>query len=390
MVTEPKDLAYEVTPFELFFDLVFAFAVSQLSQHLMAHLTWRGGAETLILLMAILGVWGHTSWAAAIVRVDRRETHWMVLAVMVPGLYMDAAVGEAFGMASWAFIIPFLVIQLGRTAWTLVHAPDSLFREHYVRVMVWMCATTPLWLAGAASGPDGRLVWWAVAASVDQLATWRAHPLPGRRLHTDSVGFDGQHMLERSRLFLLIALGETVLATGAAIARAPTAPLNLAVGGAALFGTMSLWALAFTFADPLFRTFMEETNDPIRAARVAGHALFFLVLGLLPVAVANYLAIAAPLRPAAGAITVLVFGGPVVFLLAQAWYLKAMSHRWDRMRLIGVALLVVAGAGLWLGPAWGPAVAAAAILVGLAVIEDRKSNRGRASVGGPTPEKPRP
>ncbi len=60
-IHEVPEEEYEVTPLELFFDLVFVFAVSQLSHHLLSHLSWRGAAETLVMLLAILTVWSYTS-----------------------------------------------------------------------------------------------------------------------------------------------------------------------------------------------------------------------------------------------------------------------------------------------------------------------------------------
>jgi hypothetical protein len=62
----------EVTPLELFFDLVFVFAVSQLSRHLLEHVTLRGAAETLVLLSAVFAVWYHMSWTATIVPIDQQ------------------------------------------------------------------------------------------------------------------------------------------------------------------------------------------------------------------------------------------------------------------------------------------------------------------------------
>jgi low temperature requirement protein LtrA len=55
-IEQPND-EYEVTPIELFFDLMFVFAVSQLSHHWLEHMTWRGAAETVVLLLPGLGVW---------------------------------------------------------------------------------------------------------------------------------------------------------------------------------------------------------------------------------------------------------------------------------------------------------------------------------------------
>jgi low temperature requirement protein LtrA len=77
------DQKYEITPLELFFDLVFVFAVSQLSHYLLTHLSWRGAAETLVMLLAIFGAWFSASWAATMIRADQSRTRWMVLAVML-------------------------------------------------------------------------------------------------------------------------------------------------------------------------------------------------------------------------------------------------------------------------------------------------------------------
>jgi low temperature requirement protein LtrA len=138
---------YEVTPLELFFDLVFAFALSQLSQHLLTHLSWRGAAETAVMLLAVFAIWFTTSWSATLVRVDQSRTRWLVLAVMLMGLFMNASVTRAFTTSGWAFIIPLLLIQLGRTVWTLLNSTDAVLREHYLRTLIWVIATTPLWIA---------------------------------------------------------------------------------------------------------------------------------------------------------------------------------------------------------------------------------------------------
>ncbi len=90
------DRKYEVSPLELLFDLVFAFAISKLSQHLLTHLSWRGGAETLVMLLAVFAAWFTTSWSATLVRADQSRTRWLMLTVMLLGLFMNAAVTRAF------------------------------------------------------------------------------------------------------------------------------------------------------------------------------------------------------------------------------------------------------------------------------------------------------
>jgi low temperature requirement protein LtrA len=108
-----------------------------------------------------------------------------MLAVMLLDLFMNASVTRAFTTSGWAFVIPLLLIQLGRTVWTLVNSTNAVFRDHYYRVLLWVIATTPLWIAGAAINTEARLSWWAAAAGVDQVGRWLAHPIPGRRLHSE-------------------------------------------------------------------------------------------------------------------------------------------------------------------------------------------------------------
>ncbi len=353
-VPSPKhtpEQKYEVTPLELFFDLVFAFALSQLSQHLFTHHSWRGAAETLVMLLAIFAVWFTTSWSATMIRADQSRTRWLVLAVMLLGLFMNASVTRAFTTSGWAFVFPLLLIQLGRTVWTLANSTDAVLREHYFRTLLWVIATTPLWIAGAAVSPEARVLWWASAAGIDQIGRSLAHPIPGRRLHSENVEFDADHMLERCRLFLLIALGETVFTTGTAIAAAPTTLMALITGTFALAGTVALWALSFGRSHRLIIQHLEKTSDPIRASRHAVNALTVMVAGLIAVAVANKEVIAHPYEHTSFALSLLLAGGPILFLSAQGWYLWAVPNVRSQLHMIGgVALLLVGLATLAVPP----------------------------------------
>ncbi|HTN42755.1 MAG TPA: low temperature requirement protein A [Nitrospiria bacterium] len=353
---------YEVTPLELFFDLVFVFGVSQLSHHLLTHLSWRGAAETLVMLVAIFAVWFSTSWSATMIRADQSRTHGLVLTVMLVGLFMNASVTKAFTTSSWAFVTPLLLIQLGRPVWTFVNSTDAVFRDHFFRVLLWLIATTPLWIAGAAVNPQPRVLWWALAAGIDQIGRWLAHPIPGRRLRSEHIEFDADHMLERCRLFLLIALGETVFATGMAIAEASITVMTLATGTFALAGTVALWALSFGRSHRLILRHLEKTTDPVRASRHAINALMVMVAGLIAMAVANEEVIARPHGHTSYALSLLLGGGPILFLAAQGWYLWAVPKVRSQLHLIdGGALLLVGLATLAVPPY------AALILVGAGV-----------------------
>lgn len=366
---------HEVTPLELFFDLVFVFGVSQLSHHLRIHLSWHGAAETLVMLIAIFLVWFRTSWSVTMIPADRSRTLWMILTVMLLGLFMNASVTSAFTISGYAFVIPYLLIQLGRTFWTYFNAPNAVYREHYFRVLIWLIPTIPLWIAGAAADSDVRLLWWGLAAGIDLLGTWLAHPLPGRRLHSENVGFDTNHMLERCRLFLLIALGETIIETGTAIAEVPMTLMTLVTGTAALVGTVALWALNFGHSHRPAMPYREKAYDPIRISRYAVNALIGLFAGLIAVAVGNELVITHPEGAASLSLSLLLYGGSILYLLAQRWYLRAALGHLTRLRFIGSIALVVVGLFTLTTPPYISLILLAVILTILAIFDQRTTEQ---------------
>jgi low temperature requirement protein LtrA len=168
-----------VSPLELFFDLVFVFAVSQLSHHLLDHLSWRGAAETLVLLIAVFGIWSGTSFEATLLHIGRSQARWLLLAVMLAGLFMNAGVQNAFEAGGWAFVVPLLVIQAGRSILMVVVALIRMLREHYARLLCWIMATAPLWIAGAVVHSEGPVA-VVVGGGGDRPGRDLAGPSPAR------------------------------------------------------------------------------------------------------------------------------------------------------------------------------------------------------------------
>ena len=133
MPSSPADVDQhhpDVSPLELFFDLVFVFAVSQLAHHLYEHVTWRGAAETAILLVAVFGVWMYVSFEATLLDVARKATQWAVIIVMGLGLFLNAGISHAFDTQPWAFVIPLLTIQVGQDT------PPFILRHKSFRIAI--------------------------------------------------------------------------------------------------------------------------------------------------------------------------------------------------------------------------------------------------------------
>ncbi|MFL5995706.1 MAG: low temperature requirement protein A [Streptomyces sp.] len=378
----------EVTPLELFFDLVYVFAIGQLSHQLLAHPTWTGAAQTLVLYLAVYAAWAYTTWAVTLVPAEDPRTRRMLLTVMLLGLFMNAAIPRAFGDAGWAFVATFLLIHLGRTLWLLRVGLSRRDQEHWRRVLVWFAAAAPFWLTGAAADGGARLVWWAAATLIELTGTWTAHPLPGRRLDSRQVGFAGGHLLERGRLFMIIAFGEAVMTTGAALSAAPYEPMTLLTAGVALTGTIALFWIFFSRSEHIVRHY-EQTEDPIRAGRSGVYSLMASVAGMIAAAVGDERVIAHPVVHAGIATNLMLYGGPALYIATQTWHGATLFDELPRTRLVALSALAVAGPVTPTAPAYLAAVIAAAIVVALIVYEDARPT-GETRAKRISPGRPRP
>src|SRR5919109_1882092 len=119
-----------VTPLELFFDLVYVFAVTQLSHRLMDHLSLRGALETLMLFLVVWGVWVYTAWFTNWFHPDRLPVRLVLVAVMLASLLMSVAIPEAFAKRGLMFALAYVAIQVGRTAFTFIALRKSLSTSH--------------------------------------------------------------------------------------------------------------------------------------------------------------------------------------------------------------------------------------------------------------------
>ncbi len=368
-VRETAAQKYRDIPLELLFDLVFAFTIPQCSDYLWEHLTWRGTAESLVLLLATVWIWSLVSWVAITTGAERPSTRWMMLGMMLPALFLGASVTKAFDGSGWAFVIPLLFIQVVRIFWAMTLAPHEVQREHYQRVLIWFITSAPLWLAGAFSGTENRLPWWAGAVAVDIAGSWMAHPVPWRSLHSKNVPFDADHMLDRCRQFIIIALGETVIKTGIAVSDQPVDGMTLATGTAALTGTVAIWILIFGRAHRAIMGHLERTKDPIRSARFANNATLIMVAGFIGMAVANREVIEHPFGSVATETALMMAGGPILFLASQGWYLWVVLKVRPWRHLTGITALSLAGFAAGFVPAYVALILVGAGLTVLAIFD---------------------
>jgi low temperature requirement protein LtrA len=371
-LVRPREVARAVTPLELFFDLVYVFTVSQLAHHLLGHVDARGMAETLILTLAVMYAWFMTVWTSNWLDADRRPVRLMLLCVMFASLVMSTSISEAFGDRAGLFVVGYLAIQIGRTAFAVVAFRGHRLHMHFVNALVWEIGTGLIWIAGIAADGDARLALWAVATLVTYGGVIAGHPLPGRKspFSSDSQIY-AEHLLERFRLFFLIALGETVLTLGNAFADQPVQTDRLLVLAVAFTGSVALWWCYFHRAEEIGVKAVQETTNPSRIVAIGNYTLILMVIGIIAIAVGDELAIAHPHDPTTLAISVLVFGGPAIFLLAQLGFMRRASGSMPRSRVIaciGLLALALATASFSL---LAVVIASSAVLVAVALSDTR-------------------
>ncbi|MDQ3876569.1 MAG: low temperature requirement protein A, partial [Actinomycetota bacterium] len=169
--------------------------------------------------------------------------------------------------------------------------------------------------------------------------------VPGRRrLDGEAWQITTAHFTERFGLFVIIALGESIILTGATIAGLELTTTVVAALVAAFLGTAALWWLYFTSVAGLSERALAEAPDRILLARdtyTYGHAP--IVAGIILSAVGNELVIAHPTEELSAAALVTVVAGPLLFLLAQAWLRLRITRQLSPRRLGGAAACVLVG-----------------------------------------------
>ncbi|HEX3173779.1 MAG TPA: low temperature requirement protein A [Solirubrobacterales bacterium] len=374
-LVRPREVARAVTPIELFFDLVYVFTVSQLARHLFDNVDARGMAETVVLTLAVMYAWFMTVWTSNWLDVERRPVRLLMLGLMFASLLMSTSIGGAFGDRAALFITGYLAIQLGRTAFAVVAFRGHRLHGHFVNALAWEIATAPLWIAGAAADGDTRLLLWTAATLISYGGVIAGHPLPARRspVSSDSQIY-AEHLLERFRLFFLIALGETVLTLGNAFTDHPVAADRLLALAVAFTGTVALWWCYFHRAEEIGRSAVADAADASRIVGFGNYTLIAMVVGIVAIAVGDELAIADPAGATAASSAALIFGGPAIFLLAQLVYMRRAGGGLPGSRILacgGLGVLAFATAPFGLLAA---VAAATAALVAVAVADTRRDS----------------
>ena len=377
-----------VTTLELFYDLVFVFAVTQVSHLLLADLTWRGAGRAALALLVVWWSWNYTTWVTNELDPDATAVRLLLIGLMLASLIMAVAIPEAFGHRGLLFAGAYVVIQVGRhTFLTFASArPGTIERTRSGEILTWFVAAGAFWLAGGVADGAGRTVLWLVALAIDYAGPLFVYRVPGRpRLDHVVWEVDSGHFAERFQLFVIIALGESVVLTGATATTLPLTATRIVAFGLAFLATAAMWWVYFDYAAAIAERRLAMSDRRTLLARDAYTYLHVvMVAGVIVTAVGDELAIAHPTHTLPGAQVAAIVAGPALYLFSQVLFRRRMAGTWSGKRLAGTAgcLLVAATGGF--APAWALEALIVAILTGV-IVAERLASRRRLARGEPSP-----
>lgn len=359
---------------ELLFDLVFVFAITQLSHTLLADLSAEGMLRTAILFLGVWWVWIYTAWVTNWLDPERGGVRLMLFALMAAGLVMSIAIPEAFEGGGLVFALAYVAMQVGRSVfmWRTPRGPSPDNAMNFARISVWQGVAGAVWLAGGFATPEARLTLWAIALVIEYACPLVGFRVPGLgRSVTATWDVESAHLSERCALFIIIAIGEVILLTGATYAEGPHHTVDTAAFELAFASTLALWWLYFAAADRASAHFASAADVGAIARMAYTYLHVPIVAGVIAFAAGVERLIDHPTSHDSGATALLIAGGPLLYLAGLTGFRLATGvgvMRWHWLAMAAFVGLVAVASFL---PAMAVMGAVAVVLAMLAFLESR-------------------
>jgi low temperature requirement protein LtrA len=354
---------------ELLWDLVFVFAVTQISTLLVRDLTWPGLGRAFLVLALVWWAWSGFVWTANADDPNSGSVRAVLLLATVLIFITALALPHAYGSGAVLFAIAYTVVRLLHLAlyvdvWRRGHASFSAIAGFAITVLVGMA----LLIAGAFSGGVWLIVLWAVAAAIDYAG-------PGLLTRNRLVALQQvavEHFAERNSLFVIICLGESVVAIGVGAAARGLDATGIAGTTLMLLITIALWWTYFDRLAAAAEDGLRASPAPVLAASDAYSYIHLVVVaGIIVFAAGARIAVGRIDQPLATAESLALGGGIAIYLFGVVAFRARLTKR------IGVATAIGAVAAAAVGivgastAAWVEAVALLAILAAVQLWERR-------------------
>ena len=369
-----------VTPLELFFDLVFVFALTQVTAYMTHELSWHGVLRGVLVVMLLWWSWTGYAWVANVVSADEGQIKLVMLVSMAAMFLMALCIPEAFDDAPGGLSGP-VVLAICYLTFRLMHLVlfwilsqnDPGLRQQVLRFAPSVLGGTMLLLVATRFEGWTQTALWVAALLVDYLGTalggasgWRL-PAPG-------------HFAERHGLIIIVALGESIVAIGVGVAERP---ISVPIIVASVLGLLLASAMWWAYFDvSALQGEHALSSEPIETRpRLGRNAFSFahlpLVIGVVLTAfgvkkVLEYVSdttdhtLSDPLKGVALAALV---AGVVLYLLAHVVFKWLTVHNLSVIRLAAAAIILLAAPLIASVPALGQLGAVAGVLTLTLVVE---------------------
>jgi low temperature requirement protein LtrA len=359
---------------ELFFDLVFVFAVTQLVGLLHEDHSAAGWGRAALMMWLVWWAWSLFAWAGNAIDLDDRPTRVAMLAVTGAMLIAAAAIPIAEHDGGLWFAVPYALVRLGGLGlyWAGL-AGDSEHRAALLTFLPVALVSAALILAGGFAQGSAQTAWWCAAVAVDLFALWSA----GR----GEFRVDPAHFAERHGLIVIIALGESVVAIGATATEVGLSASVVLVVVASLASVAGLWWCYFDWVHAAAEARLAGEQDHRRRGNLA-RDLFTLahlpiVAGTVVLAAAAEEALVHPDEPLGDFASTALVIGPAIYLAGFVIGNWRATGELLTTRVIGIA--VVVGVGWLAGPNVRPAISSgllALAIASIAIAETRRTGAG--------------
>ncbi len=326
---ETEDAEKRVAPLELFFDLVFVFALTQVTALMSENPSWEGLGQGMLVLTALWWAWGAYAWLTNYVAAEEGRERLLMFGAMGAFLVAALATPHAFGHNALLFGVAYAVARWLHI-FIFAEANESLDTGEAIRRLARTALPAPLLLILAGLVDDGtlRAGLWIVALGLDLSGPY----VFGVRGFRVSPG----HFAERFSLIVIIALGESIVAVGAGV----TGDLDAGIVTGALFGLVLACALWWAYFDVIvlvaerrFRDLRGEAR--LRAARDAYSYLHLpMVAGIVLVALGIKKTVGHVDEPLHTVPAVALFGGVALYHGAHVAFRLRLFGTVNRQRLL--------------------------------------------------------
>ena len=332
-----------VTYAELFFDLVFVFAVTQISHTLLGRFTPLGALQSTLLLLSVWWVWVYTSWVTNWLNPELTPVRVLLFLMMLGGLVLSTSIPKAFESRGLWFALAYAAMQVGRTTFWLFSTPRIrvLARANALRILVWLSVSAVFWIAGGFSEGQQRLLLWAVALGIEYVSPVVRFWIPkyGASSVTDWY-VEGGHIAERCAGFIIIALGESIVVTGATFADLAWTGATVTAFLSAFIGARAMWWIYFHKGAEAGSELISKSSEPGRLARLAYTYLHLpIVAGIILSAVADELVLTHPADRSDLKTVLSSIGGPLLFLIGTILFKHAIRGWLQLSHVVGILVL---------------------------------------------------